>query len=527
MNRIIPAILTAAIFHMCFSQINNSENPAHFTAMQHISLSSSFTDSSNYNSFDFAGNPLGRLDKDTNVLSLNAGFRLYNSPVNAQGDSGAKFNDFILPAISLRPSNGFLMSLNYSFNSVKTDSFSLPLHSFGLMMLGQSEKRIIQGGFTAQCIIGKEKSDNSDNTRSVMGLEDLGICIGSQITPNVNIGLYAHAAFYLDTLFNSDDSRLLQDRHASVKLPQFDLTSDINIPGIKDKASLKFTYAKEHFVYTEKTDDNSLIDEFHDIAGNNTTGDGEEIYGEWDADPIKSDSIAFGLQNRISFSLSDNVNLVPAIELGFTHKNSVRMKPGKDNHPFTYEGERSGFNWESGSFRFGIGSSLEILNMSDIWLEYSFSKVSLTTGDEYDESVRGSKSKNMGRFGIGTKFDFAQIPSLDIGNTTELALTIGYLYEQYNMLFSDASMCSAFEHINSMGVNTQLYRYTPWTQFDKTVTSSGIQTGIHTSFMDKAFAADLYFIFAKETLSADEELSGNVIRAGLDLILNVKRHAKS
>lgn len=518
MNRILPAILTFGLFQMCFTQIHHSTLPTSYSAKQHITLSSSFTDSSNYNSYDFAGNPLGKLESDTNLMQLNAGYRFYSSSVNGPGDSTGKYSGFVLPAISLRPSQNFLLSLNYSNNSIKSDSLTLPLHQFGLMILSQTTKKVFRSGFVAQGFIGKEKLENGDNNRSIIGLQDVGFCIGSQITPVVNLGVYAHASFLLDTLFNSKENVLLQERYASVKLPQIDVTGDINIPKIKDKASFSFTFAKEHFVYTEKTDNVSRLYTFRTIASDNSA---EKL---WDADPIKNDSIAFGLQNMISFSLNDNANLTPSIDFGYMQNKSARMKPGNDNHPFSYNGERSGYDWKTGSLRFGIGSNIELFSLTNTWLEYSFTKANLTLGDEYPDSLKDSKSKNLNRFGIGSNLNFARIPALGINKSTDLTLTIGYLFEQRNELMS-SGMKDIFNYVQPVDVNTQLHRYTPWIPFRETISSSGIQSGIHASFKDGTFITDLYFIYAAESVTGNIKRSGSEIRTGLDLSLNVKRHA--
>jgi hypothetical protein len=519
MNPILPAILAVVFFQICFAQIHQSAFPTSYSAKQHISLSSSFTDGSNYNSYDFAGNPLGKLEKDSNIIELNAGYRLYNSSANGPQDSSGKYNGFVLPVISLHPSSNFLMSLNYSLNSIKTDSNSLPVHQFGIMMISQTNKKFFQGGFAAQGFIGKEKPVVGDNTRSLIGLEDVGVCIGSQMGPLVNLGVYAHAAFLLDTLLNSNENVLLQERYASVKLPQIDVTGDINIPNIKDKASLYFTFAKEDFVCTEKSDNNSLVNTFHATTGNNGTEN------QWDADPIQNDSIAFGLQNMTSFNLNDSVWLIPSIALGYMQNNFVRMKPGNNNQPFSYNGMRSGYDWKTGSLRFGIGSSVDFFSMTDVWLEYSFSTLKLTLGDKYPDSLKDSNSKNLNRFGIGSKLNFARIPALNISKSTDLAFTIGYLFEQRNKLLS-TYRGDAFSYVQPIAVNTQLNRYTPWIQFSETTTSSGIQTGLHTSFKDDTFITDLYFIYASESISGDNKRDGHEIEAGLDLILNVKRHNK-
>jgi hypothetical protein len=87
-------------------------------------------------------------------------------------------------------------------------------------------------------------------------------------------------------------------------------------------------------------------------------------------------------------------------------------------------------------------------------------------------------------------------------------------------------MGNAFDYVQPVAVNTQLYRYTPWIQFNETISRSGIQAGLHTSFKDETFVTDLYFIYASESVTGENKRDGHEIEAGLDLILNVKSHTK-
>ncbi len=518
MSRLIHCVFIFGMFQLCAAQINQTKSPVYYAAKHYQSSSSSFTDSSNYNSYNFTGNPLGRLEIDTNLVELKTGYRLVSSSVNGPLDSAGTYNGFLLPVISLRPNFNTLMSFNYNLNSVKTDSLSLPLHQFGFLMLSQTTNSVIKGGLTGQGFIGTEKQSDGDNTRTLMGIKDVGICLGSKIVPQFTLDVYAHAAFFIDTLYNSDENRMLQERMACVKLPQIDAVAEIILP--RDKANISFTYAKQHFVYTQKSDNDNLTNSFHEIAGYN----GSEH--QWDADAIVNDSMLIALQNIVRLDLNSSIALLPALTLSYMHNSFVRMEPGNDNHPLSYEGEKSGYDWQTGSFRFGIGSTVQLFDISSIWFEFAHSSLNLSLGDEYPDDLIDSKSKGFNRLGIGTRLNFARIPAFNISKSTDLALTLGYLFEQRNDLLSSYNG-EAFGHVRPMAVNTQLYRYTPWRQFDETITSSGIQTGLRAAFKDQTFVTDLYFTYANQSITGPEERNGNDIEMGLDLILNVKNHEKN
>lgn len=498
------------------AQASDSDAPTAFSSQHYQTLSSTFTNNINYNSFNFAGNPLGRLVVDTNLVTLNTAYRMYNQ---AQDSLKIKYNGFIIPSLTLRPTKTLLFNLNYSLNSATIDPLSLPLHKFGFTMLGQTTNAVFQAGIAGDGFIGTVTEKNESDSRTILGFNNTGICIGSTIVPEVTLGVFAHASFLLDTLHISDNPSLLQERFASVTLPQIDLTADIIIPTIKNKILLGYTFSKSHFVYTIKSDNPALVQEFHNTTGNN------DIPHQWDADPIVTDSMAIAIQDQISFDIG-KTTLKPSLTTGYLQSSSKRMKPGSSNHPLTYDGVKEGYNWKTNSFKIGFGTSFSILDMSNTWIEFSYSTLKLQLlGDKYAESLDDISKTGLTRFGLGTEFDFASIPSFNINQSIDLRLSIGYFRNGYNPLLSTYRN-ELFAHVLPNTVNTQLNRYTPWEQFDKTVTLSGIHTGLHTSFKEETVAADLYFVFAKEKFDNAPIQSGTVTELGIDITFNIKSQTK-
>jgi len=479
-------------------------------------LSSTFTNSATYNSFNFGDNPLGRLGLDSNLVALNAAYRLYNQ---TQDTLKNNYNGFIIPSLTLQPSKTLLFNLNYSLSSITIDPISLPLHKFGFTMLGQTKNAVFQAGIAGDGFIGSETIKNSSDARTILGINNTGICIGSTIVPEVTLGVFAHASFLLDTLHISENPLLLQERFASVKLPQIDLTADIIIPSIKNKILLGYTFSKSHFVYTIKSDNPALVQTFHDIAGNN------DIPHQWDADPIVTDSMAISFQDQLSIDIGKTV-LKPSLTSGYLQSSSKRMNPGSSNHPLTYDGVKEGYNWRTNSFKIGVGTSFSILDMSNTWIEFSYSSLKLQLlGDKFNDSLDDTRSDGLTKLGLGTQFDFARIPAFNLSESIDLRLSLGYFQNRYNPLLSTYRN-EPFSHILPTSVNTQLTRYTPWEQFNSTVTLSGIHTGLHTSFKDETIAADFYFVFANQKYTDASIQSGKVTEAGIDITFNVKSHKK-
>jgi hypothetical protein len=510
-----------SLFQLCFAQEQEPNIPTNYSAQHYLSLSSTFTDSARYNSYDFAGNPLGKLDSDTNLVALQTGYRFLHLTRNAPVDSSYNFNGFVIPVITLRPSPSVLLSFNYSLNSIESDSLSMPVHQFGFMMLSQANKGIFKGGIAGQGFIGTEKQSDGSDTRTLMGIKDMGICIGSSVSPFVNLGLFAHAAFLLDTLSSSTNNvSPLQERFASVQLPQIDVTADINLPKASERAGISYTYAKRHFVLTQKSESDSAMRTFHDIAGDN--GDDHE----WDADPIVNDSMAFALQNMWKINFENNMALMPSFAIGYMRNQFKRMKPSKDNQPLSYDGQKDGYEWQTRSFRFGVGTKVQIFDLSTVWVEFSRSSLNLSLdGEKFADSLKDSKSKGFYRLGLGTQFNFARIPGLNISKSTDIALSVGYLYDEQNDLIS-SYRGETFSNVLPMAVNTQLSRYTPWKQFREKISSSGIHTGLHTSFKDQTFMTDLYFVFFNQSITGENPRKGKEIETGLDFTYNLKARSQ-
>jgi hypothetical protein len=507
-----------ALFNICIAQVHESNLPTSYAAKQYLSFSSSFTDSSLYNMYDFAGNPLGNLDRSTNVVELNVGYRFLNMSGNSGSDSASTYNGFVLPVISLRPSPNLHIGLNYSLQPIESNDFSMPLHQFGFSLVSQTKNGIFRAGLAGQGYLGTETQNSGSDTRTLMGIRDMGICIGSKINPTVNIGLYAHAAFYVDTLFNSNQSRILEERFASVELPQIDATIDINMQKVPDQAVFSYTYAKNHFVYTQKTSDLSAMVTFHTITGLNS------LDNQWDADPIVNDSIEFSFKDMYRIDLGHSMALTPSIALGYMHNNFVRMKPGADNNPFDYNGQDDGYEWHTQSFGFGVGSAFQICNASKLWVEFYRSALSLSLdGDHFAESLKDSDSKALYRFGCGTTFDIAK--AVAPSGTNSVALTVGYLLDQHNDLLS-SYRGEAFSHILPMTVNNQLERYQPWNQFRQKVSSSSFHAGLSAAFKEETFVTGLYFVYTSNSISGLQSGNTSATELGLDLTYNVKARSK-
>lgn len=509
----ISRLALLSMLYLGAAHASDSNVPTSFSSQSYQTLSSTFTNNANYNMYNFNGNPLGRFDMDSNLVSLNTAYRMHNQKNDIFSNN---YNGFIIPSLSLRPSKSILFNLNYSLNSAKIDPLSLPLHKFGFTMLGQTTNEVFKAGIAGDGFIGTETETNSDNTRTILGINNTGICVGSTIVPGVTLGVFVHGSLMIDTLHSSSTQTILQERFASVKIPQVDVTADITFPSIKNTVLLGYTFSKSHFVYTIKSDNSSQIQTFHNIAGLS-----DDIIHQWDADPIVTDSMGIVLQDQVTFDIGKTA-LSPSLTTGYLQSSSKRMKPGSSNHPLTYNGVNEGYNWKTGSFKIGLGTSFSILDLSNTWIEYSYATLKLQLqGDKFADTLADSRSTGLTRLGLGTQLDIARIPAFNMSESIDLRLSLGYFQNKFNPLLS-TYRDEIFSNILPTNVNTQLDRYTPWEQFNNTVTLSGIQCGLHSSFKDETVAVDLYYVFANQKFADAAIQGGKVTELGVDITLNIR-----
>lgn len=504
-----------------FAQFNEARGPVSTSVKNLSSASTSFTDKNNYNTFSHSTNPIGIFETEDAPLSFIVGHRYLGWKNSSNPDSSQLVNGFIIPQILVGAPDKIYLGLNYSINPTSRyneyEKLTMAYNRFGVFLIGQTEEGIFQFGIKGQGYYGNERTDLFDSSRTILGVDEVGVCIGSKLHDVVQINFYAHAAGFFDSLFTeeklNDSIQWPQERFSWLQLPQIDFAIDIGMKDFPYLSNFCFTYARNNFVYTLKANwvqpPNSP---FHQIAGYNND--------QWaDADPIVTDSIGWHWQNLWDIKLNKTFGLNPALHFGYWHNRCKRMKPGSDNHPINYDGEKKGYTWETESFQFGLGNAFLFQKFAKIWFEYSRATLGLEiTGNQ----IAADEPKKQGYNRIGTGFitHIDALPFLNMPKSVELFFSFGFLYIQENALYSTYKL-EPFRFMYNIGVETQLYRYQPWEEMKNELKTSNVSFGIGASFMNKMFevGAHLGILRQEYTKERDEKYKG--LESGIDLKYNI------
>jgi len=519
MKNSIILLVCAAV--SAFAQFNQANVPS---SVRLKNRNATFTDATAYNVFVQANNPVGIFEIEDALLNFNIGHRLFNRKNRANEDSTQRMNEFIMPELLVGSPGKMYLDINYSLCpttvNIEDELATMPFNKFGLFLVGQTEDGRFQFGIKGQGYYGKERSDVYDSSRVHLGVDEVGVCLGSQLHETVRISAYAHAAGFYDSLFTEDkftvNGELIQwpqERFAYLKLPQIDFTVDVGTNDLPYLSNFCFSYARNHFVYTLKANGVAQPNShFHQVAGFN----GEQ----WaDADPIVTDSIGWHWQNLWRIKFPAPLQLHPALQFGYFHNRSKRMEPGADNHPINYSGEKDGYTWETKSFQFGLGSALVVNEFARVWLEYSRANLALDiTGDLLTAEEPDKRGYN--RFGWGVRTDFNNIPPLHMPQSIELFFDLSFLVIQENALYPTYKS-EPFRFMYAVDIQTQLHRYQPWEEMKKELKTVNVGMCLGASFLEKIFGVQVYLgiINAEYTKGSEEKYKG--VEFGLDLGYNM------
>lgn len=511
-------LITATVI---LAQFNESKGPSSSRVKDLSTVSTSFTDKNNYNTFSHATNPIGIFETEDGLLSFSIGHRYLGWKNKANTDSSHLVNSFIIPQILVGATDKIYLGLNYSLNPTsRADEFekiSMPFSSFGLFLVGQTEDGRFQFGIKGQGYYRREKTDLYDSARIAMGVDEVGVCLGSRLHEIVQINFYGHAAGFVDSLFTEDEffidgemQQWPQERFAWLQLPQIDVSIDVGKDDFPYMSNFCFTYARHNFVYTQKANDMTT---FHQVAGYNPQ--------QWaDADPIVTDSIGWHWQNLWDVRINEILGLKPGLQFGYWHNRCKRMKPGTDNHPINYDGEKKGYTWETKSFQFGLGNSFLFKEYAKVWFEYSRANLGLDiTGDLI--TAKEPKKSGYNRLGLGFTTYINKVPFLNMAESVELLFSFGFLFLQENELYTNYRL-EPFRYLYDVGVETQLYRYQPWEVMKNKLKTSNVSFGLGASFLNSLFETGVHLGILRQSYikGRDEQFKG--FEFGIDVKYNIQ-----
>jgi len=458
----------------------------------------SFSDISQYNSYDFCGSPLGLFEKDSMRVRLNLGMRAtsWHEENNADSlkQSATAWN---IPDILIGKPGVIYVRINYaptgiddythrSPDGITNQELTLPLHRFGLLIAGQTPSGIFQMSVRGNGYYGDEALAGSQNTRLIMGLENLSAAIGSRIHPLVAVGMQGGAIGRLDTLRDLQNPRY-HDRYFFGQIPQLSWYIDFGGGNVPLSSNFSLAIATHRFIYV-------------------STPTGEN----GNQNPLRGDSLAWKWQ-AIGNIVGMGCTWRPAVYLGYWNNHYQTYLPTADNNSLDVGLQLNGNDWTTSNFRFGFGGNAEISGVASAWFEYTHSSLSLDYGATW--STLSARQKGYDRIMTGVELGMHKIAALHIPQSIETFVRLGFFNQRENSVI-DAFESDQFGLVNTVDYNSMMYRYRPdfgWGADQRVI---GFTLGMGGSFFNRLLSIDAHLAF----LSKSSDVHTNGAQFGLDCI---------
>jgi hypothetical protein len=455
--------------------------------------SPSFTDRSQYNSYDFCNSPLGIFEKDSFRVQVNCGVRYDSWRAASNSDSLQKtYLAWNVPDIMIGKPKIMYVRINYTPTFISDDSrpgqkLSLPLQRFGLTIAGQTPSGIFQMALRGKGFYGDETADGNPDTRLIMGLEDLSATIASRIHELVTIGMEGGATAKLDTLRDPG----IADRYFVGQIPVLGWYIEFGKDGFPVASDFSLQIGTHRFVYAV------------------TNGSG------FDHDPIRGDSLAWKWQS-IGNIQHNGIAYSPAFYLGYWSNHYQEYAPTADNNSLSVGPARTGDDWKISDLCWGIGTSVSVKKIVTAWFEFAHSNVGLDYGDAF--SGRPSKNSGHDRICIGAEANLHAIPGLHFPKSIESFLRMGYFNQRENSGIG-AFQSDEFGFIHSMSFYSMQYRYNPndfgWGPDQRVM---GFTIGPGATFLNRLIQTDAYVGFLSKYALTNQ----NGLELGVDCRYNLK-----
>ncbi|MBD3344557.1 MAG: hypothetical protein GF401_05800 [Chitinivibrionales bacterium] len=451
-----------------------------------------------YNSYDFAGSPLGLLEKGNTLLKFETGHRLVNFVLDDDPDSLLyKSNSFALPFVTVGKPGIFYAQFQYIPHSMKVKdngrqyelphspslpdsvaSYKLPLHRFGVALAGGTTNGVFRIGANFDGFYGEEEIAGGDSKRVIMGFRNLGLHIGFQLHDLLRIGFKGSASGYLDTLNDLDNERARnEDRYWSGPIPSIGGNIDFGADNFPVHSNFVFSKASSDFIYVTK------------VRGIGIREDGDE-------DPIRGDSLFWKWQTLVLVEKSRFI-FRPSFLFGYWRNELQQYEPDDENDlPWKRGRERTDTTWKYSSFNFGIGGGVELKEYGRFHFEYSFKNLKLAYGDAWPDST--DKRSGYPRISAGILGNIHAVPFLNIPRSIEIFARLGYLFQKENDRFN-TYRSEEFGLVNTrVSPLSQYHRYLyfdPLFGWVKENTISRFSFGLGGTFLDRMFEGNLFCAF--------------------------------
>ncbi len=350
------------------------------------------------------------------------------------------------------------------------------MHRFGLVLASQAPSKIIRFGISAHGFIGTQTQSGAifaaqnDYSRTAMGVDDIGVFLGSQVHPFVRLGIHGGVNGCIDSL-GVPSGNTGEDRFFYGTVPSFGGELVFGKSDFPVQSMFTLNYASNNFVYVVKG-----------IANEKPNGN---------EDALLADSLTWKWQTMGKISSSGIVYL-PALLLEYSNCKVREFSPTDKNYPLTFGSARLDTNWTIGSFIFGLGASAFVKNWGKAWFEYAHDFFSLSYGAL---TAMTDQSRGYDRIGCGIEGNIHAIPALNVPSSIELFVRLGYENMRLNSRFG-AYHGDEFRFINEpLAIGSQNPGGTVASPYridmDGDVRISKITSGLGATFFDGMLGVDV------------------------------------
>ena len=514
MRRVIATLLTALVA-TSFAQFKDYVAPISINETEEVQQNRTISSPKNYNTLRTSGMKVGHLEEIDAPFTFIMGLRS-EKLVDESDSTGKKGMTFSVPTFIVGTPNKAALAVYYRVSPlteiIQKDlrTLSLPLHQFGFSFADQNIEKTFRFGINLDGYAGSsDYEETSDSGRYTIGADEVGLSFGSKPTPifGFDIGVYAKGG--IDTLFGTHkynvsgtQKQIVQERMAIINVPIIKMAMNLGDSTFPVLSSFGYTYGKEHFVYATKSPSSSV---------NNR-------------DAIIKDSTGWYLNTLGQIPVVDGkLTINPSVDFGFWHNRHKLMTAGEKNHPYKYDGENTGWKWETKSFRYGFGLNFSIFEFTDYWTEFGFSKIDIMyKGSNYNN--KPDTSDDFSRFATGLEFAIHKIPGISYSESGKLYFSLSFqsLYE--STINNTYYGSDRYKHLNDLTTNTQLWRYAnnaAYNGLSNRVKTTDFTLGLRGSFMDNTFETIGRVHFVNQSFSDTTMVDLSVPRFQFDFVYNM------
>jgi hypothetical protein len=451
-----------------------------------------FTDQTTYNEYDFCGSPLGLFEKESSTVHLELAYRMFSlSNANSADSFTESANVPVIPKLTVGKRDNLYIMLSYqpAWLEQKAIGQTLsisPLHRFGLLVAAETPSKYMRFGIAGKGYAGTLTTSIGPNTRTVMGLTQLSVFLGSQVHPLVRIGIHAGATGSLDSL--NDKANVFEDRFFYGTVPSYGGDINVGMEGVPVQSNFNIDIASNHFVYVTK----GMAPE---------KPDGSE-------DALVGDSISWQWNTMGKFKYAGFL-YQPALSMEYWRNKIQDYTPGAKNYPLQYGPARKDTNWTFSSFTLGIGAASVLQTYGKAWFEY---------GHEFFQASYGAgtntpgKSRGYDYIGLGLEGNVNAIPNLRMPKSIEAFLRLGYSNTRQNLRFGQYH-ADEFRQFSQIGARSEFTGdqspYSLALGGDERV--SRFTMGVGGLFFNRMLGAD----FALSILSREADMKENGVEFGV------------